>query len=120
MGSHEYEEYIEDRIENVLNDLMYVPKVRESAEFHDDMTPNRSNYFRDNLKDLLSHMMDSNELKIEPRIRALEQILFKTTQQDRNQFFEHIYEKIRNAESTLKIEIDRLDQKVHWFEKRTD
>ena len=32
MGSHEYEEYIEDRIENVLSDLMFVPKVRDSSE----------------------------------------------------------------------------------------
>ena len=65
-------------------------------------------------------MLKSGELPIEPRIRSLEQVLFKTSQSDRNRLFDHIYEKIKMIENNTKIEVDRLDRKLRRFEKRAD
>ena len=35
---------------------------------------------------------------IEKRVKSLEQVLFKTSQADRNRLFDHIYEKIKQVE----------------------
>ena len=65
-------------------------------------------------------MMERNELGYEDRIRSLEQVLFKTSQSDRNRLFDHIYEKIGSQNSTMLVEIQRIDKELHRYEKRAD
>ena len=53
-GSHEYEEYIEDRIENVLSNLMEVPLPNENSPYdHDGEDKENSNYLKDGFKGLI-------------------------------------------------------------------
>ena len=52
-GSHEYEEYIEDRIENVLSNLMKIPLPNENSPFDDGgEEKEKSNYLKDGFKGL--------------------------------------------------------------------
>ena len=112
--SHDYEEYIEEQIENVLSNLTYVGKLKEQEEDPD------GNYFKDNLIKLVESMTKRGELSIELRLRAIEQVLFKTSSEDRNRLFDHIYEKIENAEKRMMIENERLEKLLRRFEKRAE
>lgn len=65
-------------------------------------------------------MMVKGEIPFESRMKAMEQVLFKTSSKDRNRLFDHIYEKISKSEKSLLIEVDRIDKQMRRIEKRNE
>ena len=54
--------------------------------------------FQSNLNQSFTEVILTTDHPIEKRVKSLEQVLFKTSQADRNRLFDHIYERIRNVE----------------------
>ena len=78
-----------------MSNLTYIGRPDEETD---------SNYFKEAMTKLIENMLNKGDLSIELRMRAIEQILFKTSSEDRNRLFDHIYEKIDNAENRMTIE----------------
>lgn len=115
--SEEYEEYIIDSIENVLSSLL---KTGESSEDQPKALSQKAQVIRQALSSMVADVLQTEDLPIELRVKALEKVLFKTSQADRNRLFDHIYEKIDNVEKKQAIENERLDKQLRRFEKRAE
>lgn len=63
MYSHEYEEYIEERVEDVMSNLTYIGRPDEETD---------SNYFKEAMTKLIENMLNKGDLSIELRMRAIE------------------------------------------------
>lgn len=61
--SHEYEEYIEERVEDVMSNLTYIGRPDEETD---------SNYFKEAMTKLIENMLNKGDLSIELRMRAIE------------------------------------------------
>ena len=118
--SDDYEEYIEDRIENVLSELVKTFNTKDKDDKNTNAPSAASNYFRDGVKNMIADMIGNGEIPFESRMKAMEQVLFKTSASDRNRLFDHIYEKIAKAEKSLLIEVDRIDKQMRRIEKRNE
>ena len=69
--SHEYEEYIEERVEDVMSNLTYIGRPR-SYDFSKPNEETDSNYFKEAMTKLIENMLNKGDLSIELRMRAIE------------------------------------------------
>ena len=79
-----------------------------------------NNFLINGIKGLIRETLDKGEFPLDNRVKSLEQVLFKTSQADRNRLFDHIYERINNSEKHLLIEIDKLEKQLRRNEKRAE
>lgn len=88
---------------------------RRSSE--NEMSPGD---LRQGISDLVFETLEDHNVSIEKRVKSLEQVLFKTSQADRNRLFDHIYEKIAVVEKRVAIDSENLHKSMHRQEKRTE
>ena len=76
--------------------------------------------FRQGIATLISNVIQSTDSPIEKRVKSLEQVLFKTSQADRNRLFDHIYEKIALTEKKMLLENERIEKALRRQDKRSE
>ena len=64
LESHEYEDYIEDRVEQVLNNLLYIPKTTEHEKLSKEEQEKHNNYLKEGIKEIVAHLIEHGQLDL--------------------------------------------------------
>ena len=126
IDSNEYDHFIHSSIYKAMIKVFLPNKAeiqsnQNSSSFNRQIDETSSDELRQGMIDLVHKTMDENvNQTIEPRVKSLEAVLFKTSQADRNRLFDHIYEKIKQVDKKFSIENENLQKSLHRQEKRSE
>lgn len=126
IDSNEYDHFIHSSIYKAMIKVFLPNKAemqsnQNSSSFNRQIDETSPDELRQGMIDLVHKTMDEQvNQTIEPRVKSLEAVLFKTSQADRNRLFDHIYEKIKQVDKKFSIENENLQKSLHRQEKRSE
>lgn len=105
MSDEAYHEMLNSKIKNVLSDSV-------------NKKPDGDNVLLKGITKVVGEQFEDASGKLDKRIKTLETVLFKTSEQERSRLFDHIYEKIANSRKESENDDKKLQSAIDLHTKK--